>query len=419
MRITIITAGSRGDVQPYVALGMGLQRRGHRVRIATYPGFREFVTNRNLEFFPFNGNPGEWMGSKEGRDWYNSGGRLFSFIHSLDRFFRRIKPLIAQSLIDSWNACQGADAIIASVFGVGGTHISEKLNIPCYFGSIYPISPTSVFPYFVVPPYMNFGRGYNLMTYKIADRIYWRLFGQALNEWRKNCLDLPLVSRAAHFQRFYNQPVLFGFSSTMLPKPKDWSESVHVTGYWSLDEPTGWHAPADLVDFLAAGPPPVCVGLANITPDDAERVARIVLKALADTNQRGILITGFHDISKIDLPRSVFATGEVPHTWLLPQTAAVVHHGGAGTTACALRAGVPCVVVPSFFDQPFWARRVYELGVAPKPIPRRALSAERLAAGIGAATSDYGMRARAAAIGARLRAEDGVGRAVEAFHRYI
>jgi UDP:flavonoid glycosyltransferase YjiC (YdhE family) len=191
-----------------------------------------------------------------------------------------------------------------------------------------------------------------------------------------------------------------------------------MTGYWFLDRPQGWQPPAALVDFLQAGPPPVVVGFGSITVRDPEETTVLVLSALRAARQRGLLLTGWGGLSQADLPDDVFKLEAVPHDWLFPRAAAVVHHGGAGTTAAALRAGVPSIVVPNFMDQPFWAQRVVALGAGPRPIPRNRLNAARLSAALRAAVEDESFRARAAAVGRRLRAEDGVGRAVEAFERH-
>ena len=145
----------------------------------------------------------------------------------------------------------------------------------------------------------------------------------------------------------------------------------------------------------------------------------MVLHALARVKQRGILQTGWGGLSNADLPDDVFAVDSIPHDWLFPQMAAVVHHGGSGTTAAGLRAGMPTVIIPFFADQPFWGARVFELGAGPAPIPKKRLTLERLADAIRAATSDEVIRGRASALGERIRAEDGVRQAVEVLQHYL
>jgi sterol 3beta-glucosyltransferase len=191
-----------------------------------------------------------------------------------------------------------------------------------------------------------------------------------------------------------------------------WSEHARVTGYWFLDHPPDWQPPADLVDFLESGPPPIYIGFGSLKSRGAEKAGRIVLDALRQSGHRGVIAIGGGGLSESDLPDEVFAVGSVPHDWLFPRMAAVVHHGGAGTTGAELRAGVPSVIVPVTNDQPFWGRRVRALGVGPAPIPRRRLTADRLARAICIAVTDESIRKRGAELGETIRAEDGVGNAV-------
>jgi UDP:flavonoid glycosyltransferase YjiC (YdhE family) len=202
--------------------------------------------------------------------------------------------------------------------------------------------------------------------------------------------------------------VLYGFSHAVIPPAADWGANVHVTGYWFLDRSESWTPPPALADFLAAGPPPVYLGFGSMSTQKPRETADLVLAALSKAGQRGIILSGWGGMTASDLPGTVFPLASAPFTWLFPRMAAVAHHGGAGTTAQGLRAGVPSIVIPFFGDQPFWGARVRALGAGPAPIPRKKLTVERLAEAIEQAVSDQGMRAKAAAIGAKIRAEDGV-----------
>jgi len=198
----------------------------------------------------------------------------------------------------------------------------------------------------------------------------------------------------------------------VIPPPTDWPDYIQVTGYWFLEPPTGWEPPSDLVKFLQAGPPPVYVGFGSMLSRKPEETADLILTALANTGQRAVLSSGWGGLKKENLPETVFMVGSIPHIWLFPRMAAVVHHGGAGTTGAGLHAGIPSIITPFFGDQPFWGHRVYELGVGPKPIPRQRLTVESLAEAIHAAVSDAAIRKNAAHLGKLIRAEDGVARAV-------
>jgi sterol 3beta-glucosyltransferase len=215
------------------------------------------------------------------------------------------------------------------------------------------------------------------------------------------------------------EPVLNGWSRHILPRPPDWAAWLEVTGYWFLDRPKDWQPPSGLADFIEAGPRPVSVGFGSMVGGGAEELTDTVVRALRRAGRRGVLVSGFGGFSNADLPDDLFKVEEVPYDWLFPRVAAAVHHGGAGTTALSLRAGTPTVVMPFFTDQSFWGARVAGLGAGPRPIPRAKLSTKRLAAAILQATTDARVGERARILGEKIRAEDGVARAVEAFHRHV
>jgi UDP:flavonoid glycosyltransferase YjiC (YdhE family) len=214
-------------------------------------------------------------------------------------------------------------------------------------------------------------------------------------------------------------PVLYGYSRHVTPVPSDWNDSNIVTGYWFLEPAESWEPSPSLVAFLESGPAPVYIGFGSMVHQDPDETAQMVITALDRSGQRGIIGSGWSDLQEDDLPDSVHVVGSLPHAWLFPRMAAVVHHGGVGTTAAGLRAGVPSILTPFFGDQPYWAHRVFELGVGPKPIPRRRLDAENLARAIRIAVSSEEMRKKAAALGARIRREDGVSEAVRVLERTL
>ena len=234
--------------------------------------------------------------------------------------------------------------------------------------------------------------------------------GNSQRPEQKPAPQFPPVPFAALEQP--GRTILYGYSPLVLPPPTDWGDSVHVTGYWFLEPPAEWAPPADLVHFLQSGPPPVYIGFGSMVNSKPEETTKLVLQALARTGQRGVLSAGWGGLQQADLPETVFMIGSIPFSWLFPQMAAVVHHGGAGTTSIGLWAGIPAIVTPFMGDQPFWGQRVYELGVGPKPIPRRRLTIDRLAEAIRCAVTDTAMQQAAASLGERIRAEDGIARAV-------
>jgi UDP:flavonoid glycosyltransferase YjiC (YdhE family) len=213
-------------------------------------------------------------------------------------------------------------------------------------------------------------------------------------------------------------PLLDAYSPTVVTRPPDWGSWLHVTGYWFLERPAQWLPPPDLVSFLRSGSPPVFVGFGSVPFPNAEASTDLVVRALARAGQRGVLVAGGSRLVTGQLSNEVFAVDSVPYDWLFPQVCAAVHQGGAGVTGAALRAGLPSVVVPVFGDHPFWAQRVFQLGAGPRPIPVKQLTEDDLASAIRL-TAGSEMRDRAAAIGERIRAENGVARAVEAIHDHL
>jgi UDP:flavonoid glycosyltransferase YjiC (YdhE family) len=203
-------------------------------------------------------------------------------------------------------------------------------------------------------------------------------------------------------------PALYGYSRHVLPRPSDWSKNTHVTGYWYLDTDANWTPPPDLVTFLASGSAPVYIGFGSMGNKNPEEAGKIALDALRLSGQRGIIASGWGGMSQTDLPNTVYMLSSVPHSWLFPQLSAVVHHGGAGTTAAGLRAGIPSIIIPFMGDQPYWAHQVVKLGIGPNPIPRKKLTAENLAEAITRATSDTNMRQKAKTLGEKICSEDGI-----------
>jgi sterol 3beta-glucosyltransferase len=314
-------------------------------------------------------------------------------------------------------ASQGMDLILGGMGGLyTGLALAEKLNLPFLQAYLVPFTPTREFASVLVsraPAWM--GASLNRISHHLTRQVIWQGFRSADKLARRQVLGLPAVPFSGPYQSDHTRglPVLYGFSPSVIPPPEDWGEEVHVTGYWYLDEDNAWAPPKALTDFLASGPAPVYVGFGSMSNRNPGETADLVIQALKQSQQRAILLSGWGGLQPADLPESVFMVDTIPHAWLFPRLSAVVHHGGAGTTAAGLRAGVPSIIVPFFGDQPFWGRRVAELGVGPAPIPRKKLTVERLAGAIQAAVDDVGMRQRAARLGSQIRAEDGIAGVVE------
>ena len=420
MRVVIFTIGTRGDVQPYVALGRGLQRAGHDVVLATDEPFRSFVTEHGLGFRPVTGNIQEVFQREEVRRTLRITNPV-TFLRDLRRF--GFAPFVEQWQRDALESCRDAEAIVFSPIGVFAYHVAEHLGVPACMASLQPQGPTREHPSPLLPPPPWPLPGWaNRLSHVGFDWGLFFILRGWINEWRASTLGLPPFSSTAPYKTLLQRrvPMLYGHSPTVVPRPKDWPALWHVTGYWFLDPPPDWRPSDDLIRFLDAGAPPVYIGFGSMPARDPRELTRIAAEALRAAGQRGILLAGWAGLgTHAELPEHVHVVSDVPHVWLFPRMAAVVHHGGAGTTAAGLRAGVPTVVTPVGADQPFWGARVAQLGAGPPPIPQRDLTVARLAAAIRTAASDAGMRRRAAALGERIRAEDGVVAAVAAFERYL
>ena len=412
MQITIIAGGSRGDVQPYVALGKGLKEAGHRVSILTTQDFQHLVTSYGLKFVDTGGGGSAEAVAQSMQKLLEQGNML----KILSRMRMATQQQAYNTAISGLAASQDTDLIVAGLGGLyTGKALSEKLGIPFVQAYLVPFTPTCEFPGVLMPlPHSPLLAWANGLSHRVTQQMMWQPFRAADTRVRTQVLQIAPASFLGPFSSLarQKQPVLYGYSPQVLPHPKDWDVSQHITGYWFLEPPSGWKPPADLLQFLQSGSPPVYIGFGSMSSSKPEESADLVLQALARTSQRGVLYAGWGGLKTAQIPETVFLTGSIPHTWLFPHMAAVVHHGGVGTTAAGLAAGVPSIITPFFADQPFWGQRVYGLGVGPRPIPRKHLTVDNLAGAIRDAVSNIEMRKRAASLGERIRAENGIAQAV-------
>ncbi|WP_345435961.1 glycosyltransferase [Actinoallomurus vinaceus] len=401
--IVILAAGSRGDVQPCVALGRELAARGNAVRLIIAAGHEPLAAGLDTAVLSI--DPARLLETDEVREWLLGGRNPVRFVSG---FKRLIRPMAEMLLEEIRSACKDADLLLFPTLGFVGHHLAEYLGVDEALIHFQPSHPTNAFPHPLVPRAFGAER----LSFHLVDQIAWQLGRPIVNAWRRDTLSLPKLSLSGPMRSVRDVPVLACFSEALVPRPPDWPSSVHVTGYWFLDEPS-WTPDPRLADFLASGPPPVYVGFGSMVPRDPEATFRTVRAALRVAGVRGIVALGDDGNADDD----VLVVSDVPHSWLFPRTLAVVHHGGAGTTAAALRAGIPAVVCPFFGDQPFWGDRVAAIGAGPPPLPIKRLGPGSLAERITRAVRDGGMRRRAALIGRRIAAEDGVGRACAALDR--
>lgn len=416
MKINILTIGSRGDIQPYVALGMGLKKAGHTVQISTHERFRDFVVSRGLEFFPVTGDPLKMLETDAGREWLETEKNPFAMLKRLKDLAEPEMFNIMDSLLRS---CRNNPDLIAfhPLVALASNSIAEKLGIPAVPAYLTHVHPTREFPPPIASPLPFFGRILNPVFYQLVGKFYWHLMGPATNKWRREALNLPNIPRGGPFNKWLRQkrPCIYGFSRHVIPRPPEWGKEISITGYWFLDTEKSWQPPADLAAFIESGPAPVFVGFGSMVSRKPEETTEIVVKAIEKSGQRCVLASGWSGLGMVKLPDSIFRIDGAPFDWLFPQMAAVVHHGGAGTTAEGLRSGVPAVIVPFFADQFFWAWRVRELGAGPQGIPHKKLTAGNLSDAIIDAIKNTNYKDNAMRMSRLLRTEDGVGNAVRRF----
>ncbi|HEV2516116.1 MAG TPA: glycosyltransferase [Devosia sp.] len=410
MKIAIHTLGTRGDIQPYLALALGLKAAGHTVLIAAPTQYEAFIGGRGI---PFSHLPGEFldlMDTPEAKAAMAGGGGFAAGFKMIKQF----KPIGRKQLKAEWQAAQQfqPDLIIYHPKAIAALHIAERLSCPAVLASPLPgFTPTRQFASPMVP-FRSVGP-FNPLTHTVMAEGAEAIFRKMIAEWRSSELNLP--KKPAN--KLKPRATLYAYSPSVLPSPSDWPDDVVVTGYWFLEEERRWQPDPALQAFLDAGEPPVYVGFGSMPGLDPAELTELVRQALSDAGKRGVLATGGGAIQAGPAAPDLHIIEGAPHDQLFPLMSACVHHGGAGTTGASLRAGKPTIICPFFGDQPFWARIVRDLGAGPAPIDKKHLTSALLAAAIIEATTNAGMARRAAEIGARIRQEHGVNNAIAHLER--
>ncbi len=380
MRIVIPTLGSRGDVQPYVALGQGFARRAikcasPRIQILS-------ISSANTASTSSRSRPKVNRCSVKGRA---TGWSIPAPTCSPTREYVSLRqPHLHRMMGNCLEACRDAELILltnAELFI--GQSVAEKLGIPTCWTCLQPVTPSCYLANFLFatcPDWVPCSSIYNMASHAVFSNLVWQFLRTDLNRARRDILGLPALGVLGPASEFlWPTFCLHGYSEHVVPKPKDWGAEHHLTGYWFLDAPRTWQPPAELEAFLEAGPAPVYIGFGSMHNRDPEVATTLVLRALARAGKRGVLFCGWSGLRPRAGADNVYFLESAPHDWLFPRMAAIVHHGGAGTTAAALRAGKPSFVVPYMSDQPFWASRLFDLGVAPHAVPHNQLTADSLA----------------------------------------
>jgi sterol 3beta-glucosyltransferase len=419
MNIVLMTFGSRGDIQPFLALAVALRERGHTVTLAAPRDFEAQISAYSVPYVRIPVSTIEVL-QKESAKGYTRKGMTPA---TLIAVWREIIPELKRGLYTAIHmvaeAAQDADLLIAHGLLIPLAYsLHEHLQIPLILSIAAPIVSTQAFPSPMFPPIPFGQRFYNPLTYQLLVRLVTSYMIEPMNTYRRE-VGLPTLSTGKVIQLLFSGqiPILMHYSPHLVTSPPDWNTNIHVVGAWTLPAPSDWTPPDALAAFLSQGEPPVYIGFGSMDVANPAQMGQTIGEALRLANLRGVLQAGWAGLAHED--EHLITIGDVPHDWLFPRMAAVVHHGGSGTTHSALSAGKPALIVPFMADQPMWGRRLAELGVNVPPIKSKQITTERLAAALRTLTQDSAMRQRAAELGALLRAEDGLAAACKFIEQYV
>ena len=452
LTVVIQVVGSRGDVQPFVALGkVSKDTYGHRVRLATHPNFEHFVQEHGLEFFSIGGYPSQLMAFM-----VKNPGLMPGFNSLISGDVGQRRKDVAEYIQGCWRSCYEAgdgmglgatdddlselsrndpsfepaarpfvaDCIIANLPSFAHVHCAEKLGIPLYIMFTMPYFPIQAFPH----PLANIQSSNaepqltNYMSCAMIEVLLWQGLGDIINRFGQKCLGLNPVSLiwAPGMLQRLKIPQTYCWSPALVPKPKDWGTHIFISGFYFLNVASDYTPAADLQAFLDGGPTPVYIGFGSIVLDDPNAMTELIFEAVRKTGQRVLISKGWGGLGadKLRIPDSVFMLSNVPHNWLFKHVSCVVHYGGAGTTAAGITPGRPTLFVPFFGDQPFWGAMVALAGAGPDPIPHKQLTADKLADAINFCLKPESLE-RAQELASKIAAERGSDMGAQSFHQYL
>ena len=437
LNIVIMVIGSRGDIQPFIKVGRILkEQHKHRVRVATHPAFKKFVEEDcGLEFFSAGGDPSELMAYM-----VKNPGLIPSFETIKHGEIGRRREAMAEMFRGFWRACveptdgeEGktsgetfvADAIISNPPVMCHAHCAERLGCPLHIMFTFPYTPTQSFPHPLANiKKSNVDESYtNFMSYPLVEMFTWQGLGDLVNNFRIETLGLDPVSTLWAPGQLYRLkvPHTYMWSPGLVPKPHDWGPEIDLAGFVFLDLASSFQPPKDLVEFIEAGDAPVYIGFGSIVVDDPDTFTNLIFGAIKKAGVRALVSKGWGGLGAGgNVPENVFLLDNVPHDWLFPRCKAVIHHGGAGTTAIGLKCGIPTMIVPFFGDQPFWGAMVAAAKAgAHECIPYHDLTLDKLSEGIEQCLTENA-KANAQRIADSIVKEgDGAANAVDSFHECL
>lgn len=377
MKIVILTNGTRGDIQPLIYLGQTLIKHNFEVSVVASENFSALIENAGLIHNLMPVNMQEFMESEEGRIWMKKISKNpFAMISQV----RKMIPRLAISTLDAyWSACQGADLIVTTTGALGDVLFKDKLNIPLVEIQLQPLEPTSEFAYPLIHLPFNSG-SFNKFTYYYFEWFLGVMFKKSLKKWQKDNFGTVRKYKGGPFaeRRRCADLKIGSFSSSLVARPADWPEKYHICGNFFPADSTEAESDPLIDDFLKEGPAPVYIGFGSMVLDNTEKISSIISQIIEQTDRRIIFAKGWTPINIQSVPGRLLVVDHVSHSRLFPRTSGIIHHGGAGTTAAALKAGIPQMIFPKTADQPFWADRVFRAGLSPKPFKLEKLTYNKL-----------------------------------------
>ncbi|MGH3727061.1 MAG: glycosyltransferase [Mycobacterium sp.] len=406
--IVIAAYGTRGDVAPLTGLGIRLQESlsAHVVIAAQYP-YAPLVHASGLEFRPLPGDTETATRDSEHGQALVDGARMRPSRAALAEMRAGLTG-VGEAMAET---AHDADVLLAEgpVGALLGYHVAEALGVPSAGLLLQPACPTA---HFAPPPLTtrSFGGRGNRLVWRLAESGE-RIYTPLIDDLRHNLGLAHSARRSYQVARATHWPVVHGYSRHVLARPRDWRPHWHQTGYWRPHHDETWRPPQKLAEFIDIGPAPVFIGLGSTATSKGHELSKTITSAVRRAGVRAVVQSGWAGLSCTG--DDIITVDDVPHSWLFPRMAAAVHHCGAGTTAAALRAGIPSIPVPGIMDQPFWADRLAQLGAACSPLPRASLRADALAASLTHVITESRYRQGAQRLSRLIRDEDGAEAAVD------
>jgi UDP:flavonoid glycosyltransferase YjiC (YdhE family) len=400
MKFVAVTYGTEGDTRPLALICATLRQAGHEAHLLGDAVTLGYAASLGVPATPLAGDMRSVLRADESV--VGKGGDFTATTRALAK--------VASGLSESWlrailSAGEGCDALIlGGLAAFTALSAAEALKVPAIGTGLIPITQTREFLSPFLPP-GALPSWLNRWSQGLVNAMIWRSFRTEVNAARARVCGLPPRGKV-----WADHPMLYGISPSLVPQPADWPRTARICGQW-LAPQADWTPPPELAAFLAAGEPPVYLGFGSMAALGGQALMGEAIAGLG--GRRALIYAGWGEFDPGALPPSAHLIGDTPHGWLFPRCRLVIHHGGAGTTHAAARAGKASVVVPFAGDQPFWAERLRRVGAAPPPVPAKGLSASRLAHTIAAAETPA-LGEAAATLGSAMAGEDGLAAALGA-----